>query len=70
MSSINSEPLLLAVSEIGGYPNFTMLYEKLGYKVITETSMRKALKLLKRRLQKLLLLNLIISQILETEQAL
>jgi len=42
-------PLLLAVSEIGGYPNFTPLYEKLGYQVITETSMRKVLKLLKKK---------------------
>ena len=41
--------LLLAVSEIGGYPNFTPLYEKLGYQVVTETSMRKVLKLLKKR---------------------
>lgn len=42
-------PLLLAVSEIGGYPNFTQMYEKLGYQVITETSMRKVLKLLKKK---------------------
>lgn len=42
-------PLLLAVSEIGGYPNFTPLYEKLGYQVATETSMRKVLKLLKKK---------------------
>jgi len=41
--------LLLAVSEIGGYPNFAPLYESLGYQVITETSMRKVLKLLKKR---------------------
>ncbi len=41
-------PLLLAVSEIGGYPNFTLLYEKLGYQVVVETSMRKVLKLLKK----------------------
>jgi DNA-binding NarL/FixJ family response regulator len=41
--------LLLAVSEIGGYPNFTPLYERLGYQVITETSMRKVLKLLKKK---------------------
>ena len=40
--------LLLAVSEIGGYPNFTPLYESLGYEVITETKMRKVLKLLKK----------------------
>ena len=42
-------PLLLAVSEIGGYPNFAPLYEALGYEVVTETSMRKVLKLLKKR---------------------
>ena len=42
-------PLLLAVSEIGGYPNFTELYQSLGYDVITETSMRKVLKSLKKQ---------------------
>ena len=42
-------PLLLAVSEIGGYPNFTELYQSLGFEVITETSMRKVLKFLKRQ---------------------
>ncbi len=41
--------LLLAVSEIGGYPNFTPMYESLGYDVISETSMRKVLKLLKKQ---------------------
>ena len=45
---MSSLPLLLAVSEIGGYPNFTPLYEKQGYQVITETSMRKVLKLIKK----------------------
>lgn len=44
------KPLLLAVSEIGGYPNFTPLYESLGYEVIAETKMRKALKVLKKRI--------------------
>ncbi len=48
------EKLLLAVSEIGGYPNFTPLYEKLGYQVITETSMRKVLKLLKKNTPKII----------------
>ncbi len=42
--------MLLAVSEIGGYPNFTELYEGLGFKVIVETSMRKVLKLLKKKI--------------------
>ena len=42
-------PILLAVSEIGGYPNFTPLYENLGFEVVTETSMRKVLKRLKKK---------------------
>lgn len=42
-------PLLLAVSEIGGYPNFSPLYERFGFDVKTETSMRKVLKLLKKQ---------------------
>ncbi len=41
-------PDLLAISEIGGYPNFTPLYEKHGYKVQLETKIRKVLKGLKK----------------------
>lgn len=41
--------LLLSIIELGGYPNFTPLYESLGYEVIVETRMRKALAFLKRR---------------------
>lgn len=44
-----SKPLLLAISEIGGYPDFSTMYEALGYQVISETSMRKVLKLLKKK---------------------
>ena len=43
-----NKPILLAVSEIGGYPNFTPIYESCGYEVITEKSMRKVLKFLKK----------------------
>jgi len=53
VKKVGSEPLLLAVSEIGGYPNFTPLYERLGYQVITETSMRKVLKFLKKNTPKI-----------------
>lgn len=42
-------PLLLAISEMGGYPNFSSLYESLGFEVVTESSMRKVLKGLKRQ---------------------
>src|SRR4030065_229192 len=34
---------LLSIIEIGAYPNFTPLYEKTGYAVTIERSMRKAL---------------------------
>jgi hypothetical protein len=34
---------LLSIIEIGAYPNFTPLYEKAGYTVTIERSMRKAL---------------------------
>jgi DNA-binding NarL/FixJ family response regulator len=49
MTLPSAMPVLLAVSEIGGYPNFSDLYQNLGYQVITETSMRKVLKLLKKK---------------------
>ena len=35
--------MLLSIIEIGAYPNFTPLYEKAGYTVTIERSMRKAL---------------------------
>lgn len=43
-----SKPLLMSVVELGGYPNFTPLYERLGYLVESITSGRKAITTLKR----------------------
>jgi hypothetical protein len=43
-----TKPTLLAIIEIGGYPNFTPLYEVAGYQVVIERSTRKALNRLKR----------------------
>ena len=40
---------LLSIIELGGYPNFTPLYEELGYNVEIATRMRKALGLLKKQ---------------------
>lgn len=40
-------PTLLAVTELGGYPNFTSLYESAGYAVTSVVSVRRALGLLK-----------------------
>jgi hypothetical protein len=41
-------PLLMSVVELGGYPNFTPLYERLGYRVETISSGRKAITTLKK----------------------
>ena len=41
-------PTLMAVIELGGYPNFTPLYEAAGYQVVIERSTRKALSRLKK----------------------
>ena len=40
--------VLLSISELGGYPDFRELYEKNGYQVVSENSMRKALRSLKK----------------------
>ena len=39
---------LLAITELGGYPDFSELYNSCGYKVEPVTSMRKALRSLKQ----------------------
>lgn len=44
-----SEKLLLSITEIGGYPDFTPLYERIGYTVQRETAMRKVLQFLKKQ---------------------
>ena len=43
-----TEKSLLSIVEIGGYPNFTPLYQELGYVVAVENSMRKAIGFLKK----------------------
>ena len=39
---------LLAITELGGYPDFTELYTKCGYQVESVSTMRKALRSLKQ----------------------
>jgi hypothetical protein len=39
---------LLAVIELGGYPDFSPLYESLGFTVHTESSVRNAIRKLKQ----------------------
>ena len=43
-----AKPSLLSVIELGGYPNFATLYQRLDYAVETVASVRKALALLKK----------------------
>ncbi|HEX9627820.1 MAG TPA: hypothetical protein VGA00_12845 [Acidiferrobacterales bacterium] len=43
-----TRPALLSIVELGGYPNFAPLYERAGYEVIVERSVRKALARLKQ----------------------
>lgn len=45
---MDTEPVLLAIVEEGGYPDFTDQYRAAGYRVVTERTMRKALSALKR----------------------
>ena len=44
-----SEHRLLAIIELGGYPDFSPLYRQLGFSVEVCTSMRKALASIKRQ---------------------
>lgn len=39
---------LLSIIELGGYPDFTSLYQRLGYKVVKVHQMRKAMSQLKK----------------------
>ena len=39
---------MLAVIELGGYPDFRSLYQQYGYDVVIESSIRKALSYLKK----------------------
>ena len=48
MPSGNSK-LLLSIIELGGYPDFRKLYKDHGFEVIVESSMRKALSVLKKK---------------------
>ena len=43
-----AENTLLSIVELGGYPDFTHLYEKAGYEVVSTDSVRKATKLIRK----------------------
>ena len=44
----SNKPILLSIIEIGGYPDFTPLYEAVGYQVVKTDSVRKAVKLIRQ----------------------
>ena len=44
----NQQPVLLAITELGGYPDFTALYQKCGFQVVKTDSVRKAVKLIRQ----------------------
>ena len=43
-----SKPVLLSIVELGGYPDYSSLYQKAGYEVVTTDSVRKAVKLIRK----------------------
>ena len=47
--SVSDRAVLLTITELGGYPDFTSLYESLGYQVEKTDSVRKAVKLIRSK---------------------
>ncbi|CAA6821982.1 MAG: Unknown protein [uncultured Thiotrichaceae bacterium] len=45
---MSEKPILLSIIEVGGYPDFSPIYQQHGYDVVVESSMRKVLKFLKK----------------------
>lgn len=43
----SQKPVLLSIVELGGYPDFTPLYQAQGYQVVKADSVRKAVKLIR-----------------------
>ena len=44
----SNKPVLLSIIELGGYPDFSVLYGNNGYEVVTTDSVRKAVKLIRK----------------------
>lgn len=45
---MKNSKFLLAITELGGYPDFSQIYERNGFKVEVVNGMRKALRSLKK----------------------
>lgn len=50
MSIVSDPPRLLAIIELGGYPNLTALYKRLGFQTDIVNSQRKAQSYLKKKI--------------------
>lgn len=48
MTTQSQKPVLISILELGGYPDFSKLYESLGFDVFTLPSMRKATQFIKK----------------------
>ena len=48
------KPVLLSIIELGGYPDFSSLYENAGYQVVKAESVRKAVKLIRQHKPKVM----------------
>ena len=44
---MTDKPVLLSIIELGGYPDFSALYEKNGFDVVITDKVRKAVKLIR-----------------------
>ena len=44
---MTTKPVLLSIVELGGYPDFSPVFRKLGFNVISTDSIRKAVKLIR-----------------------
>jgi DNA-binding NtrC family response regulator len=42
------KPILLSIVELGGYPDFSQLYQQAGFEVVKTDSVRKAVKLIRQ----------------------
>ena len=47
--SVSEKPVLLSIIELGGYPDFDVLYESMGFQVEKTDSVRKAVKLIRSK---------------------
>ena len=43
-----NRPVLLSIVELGGYPNYSPLYQQAGFSVVATDSVRKAVKLIRK----------------------